>query len=306
MKTLPAAVSGDRLEFASRAGRLSVYVAGEGPPLLLVHSVNAAASAAEVRPLHEHYRTTRTLYSLDLPGYGQSERSDRAYTPRLFTDALHATVEQIRRREGDARVDALACSLSCEFLARAATEAPDAFRSLALVSPTGFAGGRSRRGAPGSTLAMPWLHRALRGPGWGGALFRGLTRPGVIRYFLRRTWGSAAIDEALWQYDVLTTRQPGAEHAPLYFLSGGLFSADIHAVYEKLALPVWMSHGTRGDFTDYRGTSIVAGRPNWRITVFPTGALPYFELAESFCAAFDAFRENLPEDGIARSNARSR
>ena len=50
----------------------------QGPPLLLVHSVNAAASAAEVRPLHEHYRATRTVLSLDLPGYGFSDRSDRA------------------------------------------------------------------------------------------------------------------------------------------------------------------------------------------------------------------------------------
>ena len=74
---LPAAVSGDRFEFDSAAGRLSAYVAGQGPPLLLVHSVNAAASAAEVCPLHEHYRAHRTVFSIDLPGYGHSERSDR-------------------------------------------------------------------------------------------------------------------------------------------------------------------------------------------------------------------------------------
>ena len=103
-----------------------------------MHSVNAAASAAEVRPLHEHYRATRTVFSVDLPGYGFSERSDRVYTPRLMTDALHATVAEIRARCGEAPVDALACSLSCEFLARAAVEAPAAYRSIALVSPTGF------------------------------------------------------------------------------------------------------------------------------------------------------------------------
>ena len=286
---LPPAVSGDRIQFASGAGALSAYVAGRGPSLLLVHSVNAAASAAEVRPLHEHYRATRTVLSIDLPGYGFSDRSDRPYTPRLMTDAIHAATEQLASRCGRQPVDALALSLSCEFLARAATEAPDAFRTLALVSPTGFSGQRARRGAPGSTLAMPWLLRALRGPGWGGALFRGLTRPGVIRYFLQRTWGATTIDEALWDYDVLTTRQPGAEHAPLHFLSGGLFSADIHSVYEELALPVWLSHGVRGDFTDYQGTSIVAGRPNWQFSVFPTGALPHFEVPGEFVAAYDAF-----------------
>ena len=291
MAVLPPAVSGERFEFASRAGPLSVYVAGAGAPLLLVHSINASASAAEMRPLHEHYRASRTVFSIDLPGYGFSDRSDRDYTPRLMTDAIHAVVAQIQRRCGPAPIDALALSLSCEYLARAAAEAPGSYRSLALVSPTGFAGLKARRGAPGSTRGLPWLHRALRGPGaiWGAALFRGLTRPGVVRYFLRRTWGSKDIDEALWRYDLLTTKRPGAEHAPLHFLSAGLFSADIHTVYEQLEMPVWMSHGVRGDFTDYRGKVIVADRPNWQFSIFPTGALPYFEVPERFCADYDRF-----------------
>jgi hypothetical protein len=82
---------------------------------------------------------------------------------------------------------------------------------------------------------------------------------------------------------------PGAEFAPLCFLSASLFSADIHTVYEQLAMPVWMSHGVRGDFTDYRGKTIVQGRANWRFSVFQTGALPYFEVPAEFCSAFDSF-----------------
>ena len=288
---LPAAVAGERFEFESPAGRLSAYVAGKGPPLLLIHSINASASAAEIRPLHEHYRATRSVFSVDLPGYGFSDRSDRDYTPRLMTDAVHAVTEQVRARCGPAPIDALALSLSSEFLARAAVEAPDRYRSVALVSPTGFRGLRPWRGAPGSTRGQPWLYKALRGPGaaWRGAVFRALTKPGVIRYFLCRTWGSKQIDEVLWAYDVLTTRAPGAEHAPLHFLSANLFSADIHTVYERLEMPVWMSHGVRGDFTDYRGKVIVEARPNWQFTVFPTGALPYFEVPEDFNNAYDRF-----------------
>lgn len=286
---LPAAVSGDRFEFDSAAGRLSAYVAGQGPPLLLVHSVNAAASAAEVRPLHEHYRASRTVFSIDLPGYGHSERSDRPYTPRLMTDALHAMVAQIRQRCGPGRVDALALSLASEFLARAAVERPSDYRSLALVSPTGFMGRQVWRGPPGSTRTVPGLLKVLRGPGWGGALFRGLTRPGVIRYFLQRTWGAKHIDEVLWQYAVLTTRQPGAEFAPLHFLTAGMFSADIHTVYEQVAQRVWMSHGVRGDFTDYQGCGFVQAKPNWHVTVYQTGALPHFEVPAAFFADYDAF-----------------
>lgn len=288
---LPAAVSGERFEFASRAGRLSAYVAGEGPAVLLLHSVNAAASAAEVRPLHEHLAATRTVFSLDLPGYGHSERSDRAYTPRLMTNAVQDMVQHIRQLCGPAPLDALATSLSCEFLARAAAESPVLYRSVALVSPTGFMGTRSWREPPGSTRAKPRLYRALRGPrgSLGGPLFRSLTRPGVIRYFLQRTFGARQIDEAMWQYAVATTRQPGAEFAPLCFLGGGLFSADIHSVYERLPMPVWMSHGVRGDFTDYRGKTLVEGRPNWHFSVFPTGALPYFEVPEAFFAEYGSF-----------------
>ncbi len=286
---LPPAVSGERFDTLGGAGRVACYVAGSGPPLLLVHSVNAAASAAEVRPLHEHYRASRTVYSIDLPGFGASERSDRVYTPRLMTDALLQLLDATAARGYAGPVDALAVSTGCEFLARAASELPGRFRRLALVSPTGLRGNLPRRGPAGATRALPWLYRALRGPGWGGALYRGLTRPAVIRYFLQRTWGSKTIDERLWAYDVLTARLPGAEYAPLYFLSAGLFSADILSVYESLTQPVWLSHGVRGDFTDYRGRRWLEAHGNWRFSVYPTGALPFFELPERFIADYDRF-----------------
>jgi pimeloyl-ACP methyl ester carboxylesterase len=280
---------GEPVIFNGPAGKLAAVVAGEGPPLLLLHSINAAASIAEIAPLHHHFRATRTVFSLDLPGYGASARPDIRYTPRLMTDAIHATLAMIADRHPGTPVDAMALSLSCEFLARAACETPERFRSLALVSPTGFNGTRPRRGAAETTLYLPWVHRVLRGPGWGKALFSLLTRPSVIRYFLRKTFGSQTIDERLWIAAVSNSRTPGAEFAPLCFLSGALFSADIQSVYERIALPVWMSHGIRGDFTDYRAKTIVENRTNWRISEFPTGAMPYFELPERFCSDYAAF-----------------
>ncbi len=291
--TAPA-VPGELLRFDSPAGGLALHVSGQGPALLLIHSVNAAPSSAEVAPLHRHYQATRTVFSLDLPGFGLSERSDRAYTPRLMTDAIHAAVAEIQRRYGPAPVDALALSLGCEFLARAAAERPADYRSLALVSPTGFSGADNRRGPPGSTLAMPWLLKLLRGPGWGRSVFRGLTRPGVIRFFLRKTWGAPVIDEWLWQQAIHTAQQPGAEFAPLHFISGGLFSRDIHNLYDQLRLPVWLCHGIRGDFTDYRQKARMQQQANWHITVLPTGALPQFEVLDRFCEDYDRFLTELP------------
>ena len=280
-----SALPGERFEFDG----ISCFVHGSGKPLLLVHSINAAGSAAEVRPLYEHCGATRTVFAIDLPGYGHSLRSDRAYTPRVMTDALHAVAAQVRQRCGGAPLDAMALSLSCEFLARAASEAPAHWGRLALVSPTGFNGRADRRGAPGSTRAVPGMLRLLRQPLWEQALFRGLTRPGVVRYFLERTWGSKAIDEPMLQAALVSAKAPGARFAPLHFLSGGLFSADIHSVYEALRGPVWACHGVRGDFTDYRGMALVPAVAGWQCTVYPTGALPYFEVPEAFNADLDRF-----------------
>jgi pimeloyl-ACP methyl ester carboxylesterase len=293
--TLPLAFPAERRDLDSPAGRLSLYSAmpegaGSGlPPLLLVHSVNAAGSAAEVAPLFAHYRQQRAVYALDLPGFGCSERTDRPYTVRLMTDALQAALRAIHAEQAGVAVDVLAVSLACEFAARVAVEAPQLVRRLALVSPTGFSGKRRRYGPAGSVVGPPWLLRLLRWPRWSEGVYRTLTRPGVIRYFLARTWGSDAIDEALWRYDLLTTRQPGARFAPLYFVSAQLFSADINTLYEALTAPVWVSMATRGDFTDYQGRHTVAGRANWQFHAIEGGALPYFEDLPGFTRRLDPF-----------------
>jgi pimeloyl-ACP methyl ester carboxylesterase len=273
----------------ARAGRLSAYVAGAGAPLLLVHSVNAAASAYEMRPLFERMQPMRRVYAFDLPGFGLSERGPRDYTVRLFVDAVHDMLDLVAAEHGPAPVDAAALSLGAEFLARAAVEAPDRFRSLALVNPTGFTATRRGDGAPGATREVPGVRPVAEFPPWSQAVFDLLASRPSIRFFLAKTWGAKAIDEGFAHYAYLAAHQPGARHAPFAFLSGRLFSADIRAVYERLALPVWMPHGTRGDFADFRGADAVRGRPNWTIEPFDTGALPHFEQPDEFARRFHAF-----------------
>jgi pimeloyl-ACP methyl ester carboxylesterase len=297
VSALPAAVPGEQQRVTCEAGEITVYDAGVGPPLLLVHSINAAASAAEMLPLQQHFVASRRVFCVDLPGYGLSERRDIAYSPRLMSDGIDAAVTLIRKLCGDSPVDAAALSLSCEYLAQSAVRAPSAYRSLALISPTGFRGKSPLRGAPGSDRGIAWLYRILRAFGDGESAYKQLTRPGVIRYFLRRTWGSKAIDEALWKYDIETVHAPSARFAPLRFLSGYLFSGDIHTTYEALSVPVWMSHGVRGDFVDYRNKTLVERRANWRFSIYPTGALPHFELPERFCEDYQRFL-NAP-NGVA-------
>lgn len=301
---LPAPVSGQCHEIGSPVGRLTYYSAapetgGKLAPLLLIHSINAAGSAYEIKPLYEHYRQSRTVYALELPGFGHSERGKRRYSVRMMTDAILTMVKEIQKIHGRGPIDALAVSLSSEFLARAITETPLGFRSVALVSPTGFRSRDATTKWRDGTRAMPWLHALFEFPLWSKGFFRLLTSPAGIRYFLRKTWGSPDIDEGLAEYDYLTTHRPGAQHAPYYFVSGYLFSEDIIRLYHSLTLPVWMAHGVRGDFVDYTNKTLVQGRANWTIQVFPTGAMPHFEAKAAFVQAYDAFLRGAPTASLS-------
>ena len=131
----------------------------------------------------------------------------------------------------------------------------------------------------------------------GKTLFNALTVRKSIRFFLQKTWGSKRIDETMYEYACLTAKQPGARFAPFYFLSGYLFSQDINAIYEDLSVPVWMSHGVRGDFTNYCWKETLKDKSNWHFTVYETGALPYFEILSDFSRDYDAFLESLSMRG---------
>jgi pimeloyl-ACP methyl ester carboxylesterase len=293
MPTLPSPLPATQREITGAAGGLALYEAGSGTPVLLIHSVNAAASAYEVRPLFERLSATHRVFAIDLPGYGRSPRTDRRYDIALFTAAIEDALDAIGESCGDAPVDLIAVSLSCEFAARAAVNRPQRLRTLTLVTPTGL----DRRsaaldGAPGQSREVPGVHRVLTWPLWSQALFNLLSSGPSVRYFLRRTWGSSDIDAGLAEYCVASARQPGARFAPLSFLCFRLFAADVRSLYSKLQMPVWVPHATRGDFRDFSGADFLRSRPNWRFQPFESGALVYFEMPDAFVAAWRRFAED--------------
>jgi pimeloyl-ACP methyl ester carboxylesterase len=289
---LPPALDAPRFETTGKAGRLSYYMAGDGAPMLLIHSINAAGSAYEIRPIFENMAKTHCVYAVDLPGFGFSDRSDRSYTPQLMTDAISDMLTVIAERHGATPVDALALSLSSEFLARAALEHPNRFRTLAFVTPTGFSERSGHFGRKRKTREVPGLFAILNFPLWSDALFAGLTSRKIIGFFLRKTFGSEDYDRELAEYAYLTTHQPNAKNAPYAFVSGKLFSTDAPDLYSRLTLPVWMTTANKGDFAHFGDTSWAKAQPNWTVQDFNTGALPQFECPVSFCEHYGGFLQN--------------
>ena len=282
---LPKALEADLMSFESDvAGELFYYVdrRRSGRPLLLLHSINAAPSSMEIRPLFDYYRQERPVYSLDLPGFGFSERSgERPYLPELYTQAI---IEMVSTQIGTA-VDVVALSLTSEFVAHAALQRPDLFHSLTLVSPTGFQEGQAEKSYPGEQL-----YRIFSLPILSQGVYTLLTKRPVIRYYSNQSFKREAADEFV-DYAYATSHQHGARHAPLYFLSTQLFTFDIlPAVYANLSLPVLVLFDEDPNVTFENLSGFVASRANWKAErVSPSCGLPHWEILGETTAVLDRF-----------------
>jgi len=281
---LPSAIDAERKQFLSReGGLLSYYVdnSAQERPLVLLHSINAAASSFEMRPLFQHFRVSRPVYALDLPGFGFSERADRPYSPRLYAQAiLEFLMTQVRQP-----ADMVALSLSGEFAAQAALQKPDAFNSLTLISPTGFAGGSARPNG-----LRDFLVNLIAFPLWGQAFYDLLVTPASIQYFLQQHF-VGPVFPALADYSYATAHQPGARYAPLVFLSGRLFTPNIRErVYEALNIPLLViaDHDPHVRFEDR--DAFVNAHANWYSSpITPSRGLPHFEHLPDTAQALDNF-----------------
>lgn len=287
-QSLPPALDAERHVYTSQqAGRVSYYHAapndGDSIPLVLIHSINAAPSAMEVKPLFEHYRAIRPVYALELPGFGGADRSDRVYDIDLYVNAITDFLRDVVGQPADA----LALSLGSEFIAYAALQQPQQFRSLVMISPTGF-------NARPVNVPTDTMYRIVNFPVWGQALYNLLVTRPSIRLFLRQSFANEMPDEVV-EYAHATAHQPGAKNAPFYFVSGKLFTPDIRtAVYEKLTRPVLVIYDQDPNVSFDRLPDTLAANPNWQsVQITPTMGLPHWDDLPKTTAALDAFWSSL-------------
>ncbi len=288
---LPEALAAPRQSLTTRTGeRLAWYGdgGGSGRPLVLIHSINAAPSSFELKPVFDQYRGKRPVYSLDLPGFGHSDRPVGSYSAERFATAILDCLEQVVKGPADV----LALSLSGEFAARAALLAPGRIASLALISPTGF-GARQPFG-PG--IGRP-LHRFLTLPLLAAAAYALVTSRPSINYYLGKSFVGKP-PAALIDYAYATSHQPGARYAPLMFLSMQLFTRDApERLYSALPadFPV-LAIADRDPYVTFEKLAgFVATHPNWRLEgLAPHLGLPQWERLPALIATLDRFWAGAP------------
>ncbi|MGQ9659122.1 MAG: alpha/beta fold hydrolase [Thermochromatium sp.] len=287
-RVLPAALDAQRHDLHTGAGGRVHYYADTragGRPLVLIHSINAAPSALEMKPLFEHFRTGRPVYALDLPGFGHSERAKRRYSPELYAQVIGEFLAEVVREPSDL----IAYSLGCEFAARTAGDAPERVRSLVLLSPTGF----NIRGLP-SGAAAERAYRLLSLPGLSDGLYGLLTTRTSIRYFYNQVFAGATPAELI-DYAYATTHQPGAKIAPLYFLSGQLFTPRAwESLYPRVTQPVLVLYDQDPNIDFHKLPDFLARHTHWRAErLIPTQGMPQWEKPAETAAAIQRFWDTL-------------
>jgi pimeloyl-ACP methyl ester carboxylesterase len=286
---LPSALDGERHQIMLDGCNISYYSGGtgDGEPIVLLHSINAAPSAFEMKPLFDHFKTNGPVYVPELPGFGHSDRSNAVYSPERYAQMISQFITQVVKSPAAV----VAFSLTSEFAAHAALLTPEVITSLALLSPTGF----SKRGLPTGETSQR-IHRLLSLPGLGAPLYKLLTTRVSIQYFLRRSYVNEPAVELI-DYAYATSHQPGAHYAPLYFLSGQLFTQQvIEKVYSQLTQPVLVIYDRDANVGFERLPEVVASYANWQATrVTPTLGIPQWERSHDTVAALEAFWRHLPK-----------
>jgi len=292
---LEDALDAERKDYASQhAGRISYYAdtTGKGTPLVLLHSINAAPSAFEMKPIFEHFRAERPVYAVDLPGFGFSERSDRLYSPLLYQNAICDFLKEVVGEPADV----VALSLSCEFAACAAVHNPELFRSLVMISPTGFSQPRVDRLAEGAQQrgAKHKLYAGLAVPLWNRPIYDLIASRPSIQYFLNKSF-EGLVPDSLVDYAYQTAHQPGAQFAPTYFLSGKLFTPAVReTVYKVLEKPVLVIYD-HDPYTNFEMLpALMRERDNWQgVRISPTRGLPHWEAPQRVFKAMVDFWSRL-------------
>jgi pimeloyl-ACP methyl ester carboxylesterase len=279
-------VSGVTLEIETPAGRVAAYELGAGRTVLLLHSFNAAGSAAELAPLAERLSKKRRVVLVDWLGFGTSERPDVRYSPELYEDQL----EQIRiaaLQAGETSVDVVALSLPGQYVVVSAAQHPERFGRIVLISPTGFGRfkGNSRRTSEN-------VYRFLRSTGVGRLLFAILARRQVVRWYLRQIYADP--ERVARNYEIYCWRscqQRGAFYAPLAFVAGTLNEPEAEAAYEHISNSTLLVFGDHPRFTDPSAArALAAANEHLRtVTVDHAGDLPQLEQPDPTAALVDEF-----------------
>ncbi len=268
-------IGGEEGGFEWRGRRIAFTRRGNGPPILLVHGIHAAAWSYEWHDNVDYLAKSNTVYTIDLLGFGRSDRPAIRYSARLYISLFSDFAHQVI---GEPCV-LVATSLAGAYAIVLGARDPERFPALALIAPTGLV----RLNKPGGVTNEAG-RLAVEAPVIGTAMFNALVSKRSLRYYLEKTYSDDTIvTEDLIDIYYWASHQQGARHAPAAFLSGQL-NIDVRHALRRLTQPallVWGEEGSAAPIEEYRGFRAI--KPDLELAVMtPAGDLPHDERPDDF------------------------
>jgi pimeloyl-ACP methyl ester carboxylesterase len=268
-------IGGEEGGFEWRDRRVAFTKRGQGPPILFVHAIHAAAWSYEWRNNVDALAKTNTVYTIDLLGFGMSERPAIRYSARLYISLISDFVSRVI----DEPTVLVASSLSAAYAIVLAARDPNRFPAVCLIAPSGLVRLNEPVGIGGQASRL-----AVDTPIAGTAMFNALVSRPSLRLYLRNVYSDdSLVTRELVDIYYATSHQRGARHAPAAFLSGNL-NIDVRHALRRLSQPallVWGEQGSMAPVEEFRGFREI--KRDFEISVLsPAGDLPHDERAEDF------------------------
>ena len=277
-------LAGQLDEISWRGHNIVLTRHGEGKPVLLVHGLYPGASSFEWRHVVPALAERFSVITVDLLGFGRSDRPAARYTPGLFQALLGDLVVRVVREP----CAVVASGLSAAQLVALAGRDPRHISALALVAPTGVAYMRDPEPSASGTTRL-----LLGAPLVGNTVYNGLTSPAKMRRHLEGVYADdRMVTPTLVEHYVRMARQPGGKHAVAALLSGKL-NVDVRAALRRVRQPtllLWGELARRNSVERAHAFRVIKHDLEWSL-VQDAGDLPHDERPDEVNATLLSFLE---------------
>ena len=114
-----------------RFGKIFYQKMGTGEPLVLIHTLDPAVSSREWSRMEKELSKEHTLYLIDLPGCGKSDKPKLTYTNYLYVQMLTDFMNDIVKEPADIAVS----GLSASFVIMACSIDSSLFKKIFIFNP---------------------------------------------------------------------------------------------------------------------------------------------------------------------------
>ena len=145
-----------------RLGDIYYTKKGKGSPILLIHDMLPGGSGYEWGKIEDDLALEHTVYNLDLPGCGRSEKSGITYTNFVYVQAICDFIKNVIGEKTDVIVNGYAVS----FVVMACHNEKELFNKIMMVNPVSLS---SLKQMPGKKEKL--LRRCLEIPVFGTLVY---------------------------------------------------------------------------------------------------------------------------------------